>query len=123
MAPARSEKKQTGRIITTDGFGLNGSILLCPNCGEQCLHHEGITVFDRGEDQEQLTRTRVFAGMVASHLVRSERTDNPSARQDGVIISFSCELCDADPIELTISQHNGSTLLGWRYTTHPQLME
>jgi hypothetical protein len=51
--------------------------------------------------------------------VASDGSGNPSSRRNGLSIKFWCEGCkgvDEDILELTISPHKGSTLLGWRYS-------
>jgi hypothetical protein len=43
----------------------------------------------------------------------SLRSWNPSWRRDGIAIEFCCEGCGSIG-ELTIAQHKGVTLVGWR---------
>lgn len=52
-------------------------------------------------------------------LVPSENSGNPSSRRSGLCISFAREVCkgiDDNVLELTISQHKGTTEIGWRYS-------
>jgi hypothetical protein len=110
---------------------MSGDILLCPCCGEECaLHHYSVSIFDRREDAEYVTKTQVVSlhdhdgipkldydpetgnSLVISR-IKSEGSGNPSARRHGLIIHFYCEHC-GDGIDLTLSQHKGSTLLEWR---------
>jgi hypothetical protein len=61
----------------------------------------------------------VEGGSAKIDAVPSDGSGNPSGRRDGLSIKFWCEGCkgvDEDILELTISQHKGSTLLGWRYS-------
>jgi hypothetical protein len=95
------------------------SILRCPRCGGEYLHHMGVKVFDRGEDGPAVVRTSVTGGASKMELVLAADSQNPSSRRDGLAIQFSCEGCGGsadDLIELTIAQHKGSTEIGWRYT-------
>jgi hypothetical protein len=96
-------------------FGNQGYELLCPACGGDYLHHEQVTTYDRNkEDAEQVELTRIGPGREIFHTVASSKaTNNPSARRDGIAILFSCEGCERWS-ELTIAQHKGQTLCGWR---------
>lgn len=94
--------------------------LYCPACRGDNLHHLGVKVFDRAEDAQTITRTEVRGGLIASHLIAGAGAGNPSGRRDGLAVMFECEGCNADPLELTIAQHKGQTLMAWRYTTNPQ---
>jgi hypothetical protein len=109
------------KTIETYGIPVERGALLCPSCGGNYLHHAGVAVYDRSEDAKQTIKTMVASGLVASHLIPSGESDNPSDRRDGIVISFWCELCHANPIELRFAQHRGATLASWRYTTHPEL--
>jgi hypothetical protein len=95
--------------------GEQSDPLLCPHCGGGYLHHELITVFDRREDADFVTRTRVSKNRVTREAVKSEVARNPSCRRDGLAVSFSCETCAARP-ELTIKQEKGQTFFTWRDT-------
>jgi hypothetical protein len=121
----KSETIETDEIIVERDRAASPlgplAVLFCPACGQDYLHHAGATVYDRGEDAEQTIKTKVANGLVASHLIPSDKADNPSDRRDGIVISFWCELCHANPIELRFAQHKGATLVSWRYTTHPEL--
>jgi hypothetical protein len=89
--------------------------LACPRCGDSYLHHERITVYQREhgkEDARHLIKTTVGDG-VSIETVRAEGSRCPSARRDGLLISFWCEGCNARP-ELTIEQHSGQTFFRWR---------
>jgi hypothetical protein len=97
--------------ITEDGA------LCCPWCGEEewpCLHHGEVTVYERGEDAKHVMVTRVSRDKPpAVETVPTAGSGNPSARRNGLKISFWCEFCDSVS-ELTISQHKGQTLLDWQ---------
>jgi hypothetical protein len=94
-------------------FGTADAELLCPNCGHDHLHHEGVVSYDRAEDDERIMMTTV-RGQYASSLVTQNNAQNPSARRDGVAISFWCEGCH-EHWELTIAQHKGKSLCQWRF--------
>jgi len=96
--------------ITQDG------VLCCPWCGEdgEYLHHQCITVYERGEDAERVTVTRVSPDKPPRiEIIPSRESDNPSARRNGLAIAFWCESCQGVS-ELTIAQHKGFTHLDWR---------
>jgi predicted RNA-binding Zn-ribbon protein involved in translation (DUF1610 family) len=112
----------------SDPSHIQSNALLCPRCGEAYLHHSTVSVFERGEDDDEVLLTRVNYGSGAQTSVVSNSPDNPSSRRNGVVISFSCENCgpeffDAgDPgtwktpgMELCLAQHKGMTFLYWRY--------
>jgi hypothetical protein len=86
--------------------------LLCPSCGDNCLHSTAVTVFDRVEDADQ-TRETVIGDDISILSVPSSRSRNPSARRHGIAIYFWCEVCQAN-VELTFAQHKGATLVQWR---------
>jgi hypothetical protein len=106
-------------IETSAGFMDQVVDLRCPCCGQGYLHHKSVTAYDRQEDEEMLTRTKVENGMVASHLV-PHNADNPSQRRHGLVIEFDCENCRADPIQLRFAQHKGVTHVSWRYVDHEE---
>ena len=98
------------------GFGRDGNdyCLICPNCGFHCLHHDGVTVYDRQEDYPITIETFVREGLATTSTVDSNVSRNPSSRRDGVAIEFWCEGCEVRP-QLTIEQHKGTTFLAWRF--------
>ncbi len=98
------------------------SVLVCPNCGEEYLHHEGIVSYDRTEDSNVLLKTKIKRYDVHSEYVNSEGSGNPSDRRDGVAIHFSCECCYAD-MRLTLAQHKGRTFVAWEWNAGEKLEE
>lgn len=96
--------------------------LVCPDCGEQYLHHGDVTIFQRGEDDD-------FTTVIAQSGTHAEVSDfpsadtcNPSWRRHGMIIEFECEFCHHDGKEepnakplhrLAILQHKGNTFVEW----------
>lgn len=117
-------------IRTYDAGG--SADLLCPRCGADNLHHVGVVMYERGEDDPdvlRVTQTLKRYGeervtTAASEIVPSDRSGNPSSRRSGLAVQFECEQCgggtDEDRIELTIGQHKGSTEIGWRFTPKPR---
>jgi hypothetical protein len=87
--------------------------LICPFCGGANLHHETVTVYDRREDEEEVTVTVVMDGISIVQRTDSEGAGNPSRRRNALMITFSCETCWEIP-KLVISQHKGSTFLYWK---------
>jgi hypothetical protein len=105
------------RIPTTDYGSV--TVLLCPRCGREYLHHASATMFDRPEDGGTAKRSFIDGTSAKVDLVPSENSGNPSSRRGGLCISFACEACkgiDDNVLELTISQHKGTTEIGWRYS-------
>jgi hypothetical protein len=86
--------------------------LICPNCGENFLHHEKVEVFARRQEAGDLgdgggVHVTVENGQA---LISKNMTENPSPRRDGISIEFSCENCPHRS-RMTIIQHKGSTYL------------
>ncbi|AZB50551.1 hypothetical protein [Synechococcus phage S-H1] len=99
------------------GFALDA--LLCPACGGDYLHHEGLAYFDREEDAATGNLTILGHLSENDELVYSASTQTkacmnlcPSPRRDGLTIGFWCELCAAKP-SLSIYQHKGQTYAEW----------
>ena len=95
--------------------------LPCPRCGNDYLHHRGVTSFDRSEDAETVLRTTMEVGKTTVQLVAQADSGNPSIRRDGLVIQFWCEHCGGGDdgksvIELTLAQHRGATEIAWRFT-------
>lgn len=89
--------------------------LTCPKCSSSTLHQKAVKVFFRhGED----VKTGRFLKCSTEGVHEISGDDNPSARRDGLLIKFECELCDADP-ELSIIQHKGSTYIEWHSMRAP----
>jgi hypothetical protein len=106
-------EKFTAVIHSGNGLTDYADALRCPNCGANYLHHDVVTVYDRGEDAPLTTVTKIDSGEVERRKVLSQWTRNPSARRSGLAIRFQCEGCEATS-ELTIEQHKGCTFLTWR---------
>jgi|SRR6516162_1350361 hypothetical protein len=97
--------------------GIDERTLLCPRCNSEHLHQGKVIVYDRSEDAEIIRRTTVDGDSVATETVPNATSGNPSDRRQGLSIEFRCEKCDDPfdaPFQLTISQHKGVTLIGWR---------
>lgn len=95
--------------------------LYCPSCRSDCIHHDGVDVFERSEDARYGTRVRVRGvdlplaqrappPRAAEVTVDATLDGNPSSRRQGVTIRFWCEQCSQRSV-LTIAQHKGSTLI------------
>ena len=108
-----------------DPFG-DDEPLICPSCGCDYLHHDGIAYFDRQEDSE-----RGSIVVIAKHSLEEEKSlrvvqENnslmdrcPSPRRGGMVIGFSCEGCSAIS-SLSIYQHKGQTYVEWTDITIPK---
>jgi hypothetical protein len=89
------------------------SALLCPACGDNHLHHILVIAFER--DSEDAPTRVIVVQQDSSVRDVGELGKNPSSRRNGIAIRFWCENCDA-LAELTLAQHKGATLVGWRAT-------
>lgn len=90
----------------------------CPRCGGNNLHHWRVEVYERPEEDGPVTKTSVESRSFPADIqtaARSKRepTDNPSARRNGLSVSFWCEGC-AEISVLGIAQHKGCTLVEWK---------
>lgn len=87
---------------------LNGFVVRCLECGNQCVHHGAVEYYwRRKEDDKTGTYVRARELSVQS---RSDHpmNDNPSFRRGGIVIGLHCESgCKMQ--ELHIIQHKGST--------------
>lgn len=84
--------------------------LLCPECKGNYLHQDKVVVFNpEQEDAKEGVKVVVDGLKVA---VEPELDGNPSRRRQGMLISFWCEGCDANPV-MTIAQHKGNTIMRW----------
>jgi hypothetical protein len=99
---------------TTDAV-LNDGELHCPKCACRHIHHDAVAVYDRGEDDVDVTITRVQTGGILTQRIKNEYSDNPSIRRHGLTISFWCEGCDNEnePYKLNVVQHKGTTYVFW----------
>ena len=89
--------------------------LTCPRCQDKhasYLHHDGVIVYCRNEDDPLTVVTRVGITGTSS-VVPSQSCGNPSGRRTGVVIHFDCEICGGH-FRLTIAQHKGMTYLHWK---------
>lgn len=95
--------------------------LVCPRCGGFNLHHVGVRMYERSEDQPTVTLIETYGDRVkVTPRVSSDRA-NPSSRRHGMVVMFDCELCNSpegeeDRIELRFAQHKGSTEVSWFFT-------
>jgi hypothetical protein len=94
----------------------NNNSLICATCGGDNLHHSYIVVFHRdgGEDAPRTLETHIDRSASKSKIMPSSESDNPSSRRGGIAIGFHCEECGTHA-ELTIAQHKGQSLIGWRH--------
>lgn len=106
-------------MVNTEGRVDN--ILQCPKCDSNHMHHFGIELFNREEDQkgEHITMYVPESGAwniinvkCPNHTVDDNMGNNPSSRRTGIIISFVCEECH-DIIKLNLTQHQGQTKMFW----------
>jgi hypothetical protein len=114
--------KQKSAPPISNRIQFDDNVLVCPRCDFQYLHHCAVTVYDRHEDAEFVTKTKIrcsdtFFEEPHSETVivteRSSESRNPSSRRHGLAILFFCEGCH-ETSELTIAQERGTTILAWR---------
>lgn len=100
--------------VARDRVVLDGSALVCPQCGESNLHQERVEVFRRREDESgDVVRLDVArAGQLPAVAPVLALEFPRETRRQLMAIGFSCEHCTLGPT-LVIVQHKGSTLLRW----------
>lgn len=86
-----------------------GTVLLCPICKGEYLHHYKIEAYDREEDAEKGLHVSIERGTASTDQNLSR---NPSHRRNGLMIMFSCEGCNGRPT-LMVYQHKGSTYVNF----------
>jgi hypothetical protein len=99
-------------LATFYGGPMLGDIVRCVWCGGENLHHEGLTVFGRSEDNDKTLEIEISRmgewPTAATRFVPSSQSANPSFRRTGLTVQFWCELCPG-LTELRIAQHKGTT--------------
>lgn len=100
------------------------NILECPCCGCSYLHHVGVELFNRNEDDESGEHIQLYvkesygwnnSNIIApDHSIDNNMQSNPSLRRTGIIVKFACEDC-GEIVDLCFAQHKGMTLTDWRY--------
>lgn len=96
---------------------LQETTILCPNCGNQNLHHENVEVLERNREDDRYG-IHVFVDGEKVLVDSDASTRNPSRRRDGIRISFWCEHCPF-PSSLLIYQHKGETFIRWEQGPQP----
>lgn len=98
----------------------DGLRLVCPMCGSEYMHQGKVQVFWRKEDAED-GQLIVCAPMGTTVAKEVPMTGCPSPRRSGLLITFDCEGCDAEP-ELAIYQHKGESTFQW-YSARQKIQE
>jgi hypothetical protein len=83
------------------------TVLRCPFCEGDYLHHVRVEVFERSEDEPNGLHVSI-AGKTAR--IDSDLAGNPSSRRHGLKIYFRCEMCARTSV-LSLAQHKGQTHL------------
>ena len=91
----------------------DSSRVVCPSCGDDQIHHEAVTVFDRKEDAPTTATVIERVNRVSTIIGAQAECANPSPRRNGIAVRFWCETCDK-VFEMTLAQHKGCTFLEWR---------
>ncbi len=122
--------KITGEVAPyvqhVDGAAVEDAMLVCPRCHTpySYLHHHEVKIFSRCEDAEQIRLTTVNDDKTTVAI--ASNGGNPSARRDGLSVSFSCELCGAgnagETMQLNIAQHKGVTEISWWFLLADELI-
>ena len=88
---------------------LNGT-LKCPWCKFEYLHHDRVTTYSRGEDEDADVHV---VEVPDENSIRGGLQPNPSGRRSGVVIEGWCEGCE-NRWTLTLAQHKGQTDIVFR---------
>jgi predicted nucleic-acid-binding Zn-ribbon protein len=102
-------------LAPTVSIDQNDDELICPKCGGLNLHHETIEVYTRPKEDGEVSLTLITHSGRLMHNGVAKEEFNPSPRQDGLRICFSCETCGNEKLrhKLIIFQHKGTTYLRW----------
>lgn len=84
--------------------------LQCAGCGFEYTHCESIEIFHQVDDTSKKNGVHITVKGLAELKIDRDISRNPSARRDGVRMTFSCENCDVLSV-LTIAQHKGNTFV------------
>lgn len=97
-------------IVNIEDNGLH-----CPYCKGPYLSQFAYEIFDRkAEDSKDGVKVTFVTGTDTSINHNADvHTDNPSIRNQGLVIKFACDSCEEQP-ELTIAQEKGETIMKWR---------
>jgi hypothetical protein len=68
--------------------------LHCPNCGSDCIHHDGVDIFERQEDAYTGTRVRVRGVDVPTH-ERQSPHQLPRAAEVSIDVGLTAIRVDA----------------------------
>ena len=114
--PLRRERRGFRRLISmkNEVCLTSDSILQCPHCNGEHLHHIRTEVYCRA-DEDANYGTMLIADECSrwNHVkFESSFSNNPSTRRNGIRILFYCETCPERPI-LNIIQHKGSSYIVW----------
>jgi hypothetical protein len=125
MSSFISETFNPTPVLLNEGHS-DGCILACPQCKGDCLHHTGVSIYEREREDGATTDFRISAGRgdagfdpeqnrhATNIQIRQDSThDNPSNRRGGIAIRFYCEFCNKSS-ELTVFQHKGNSYIAWR---------
>jgi hypothetical protein len=100
---------------------IRDRVLICPRCNEGRLHQVQTTVVSReGEDQKGASVTiqsgAYLCGRDSGPLmdVGTVTPDECLGRRDSLQVTFFCEECGRDDLELRFVQHKGHTLVEWK---------
>ena len=108
MISREKERTKDSVVKLADQVDGLGQAVCCPSCGEINLHHEITEVFNRRTEDAKDGLHVLVTG--ASSTIETGMSANPSPYRDGILIRFSCEHCDANPV-MVITQHKGTTYM------------
>lgn len=93
--------------------GGDYDVLRCPVCDGNNLHHRGIVIRSRADEDGPGVKLGVARDGRRKELPLTADAPEWHGRRDELSISFDCEGC-AFVGWLLIMQHKGQTLLAWR---------
>ena len=91
--------------------------LACPSCGFDYLHHDGVTIYSRPEEDGAASCVSVDVPRIGNYdpdsdslipTAQQEVPPNPSERRSGLVIEGWCEGC-AVRWQMLVAQHKGGT--------------
>jgi hypothetical protein len=90
---------------------ITETTLHCPLCGEDNLHQQEVSVYQRRKEDGEVFLTTLKDGESKHSIL-----PNGPGRRDALLLHFTCENCpetEHEPVVLEIIQHKGETHVFW----------
>jgi hypothetical protein len=106
-AAREAKRKPKPSVFPRPSFNYPEDVKRCPCCGGDYLHQLEVIVYERSEDEPTVIETHATRGRTTRR--RTDGTDNPSPRRQGLRVLYLCELCETKSVHTSL-QHKGQTM-------------